>query len=37
VDDVLDEGGCTACDPSWYSHRARGEVERFATLAWIDA
>jgi YfiH family protein len=35
VDDVEDVAGCTACDTRWYSHRARGETERFATLAWI--
>ncbi|MBI2708289.1 MAG: laccase domain-containing protein [Actinobacteria bacterium] len=34
----LDEvGGCTACDPDrWFSHRARGEVERLAAVTWIE-
>lgn len=36
VTDVRDELGCTACDRRWYSHRARGEVERFATVAWLE-
>jgi copper oxidase (laccase) domain-containing protein len=31
-----DRSGCTACDQRWYSHRARGETERFATLAWLE-
>ncbi len=35
VDAVHDDAGCTACDERWFSHRARGEVERFATVAWI--
>jgi polyphenol oxidase len=35
IDDVDDSAGCTACDLRWYSHRARRETERFATLAWI--
>jgi YfiH family protein len=33
---VHDTAGCTACDRRWYSHRARGEAERFATLAWLE-
>jgi copper oxidase (laccase) domain-containing protein len=37
VDDVHDTAGCTACDRRWYSHRARQEVERFATTAWLEA
>jgi hypothetical protein len=32
-----DAAGCTACDQRWYSHRARGETERIATIAWIPA
>lgn len=32
-----DVAGCTACDRRWYSHRAHGDVERFATVAWIPA
>jgi YfiH family protein len=37
VDDLADEAGCTACDERWYSHRARRETERFATVAWVEA
>ena len=33
---VVDEAGCTACDRRWYSHRARGDTARFATVAWIE-
>ena len=33
---LTDLSGCTACDRRWYSHRARGETERFATLAWLE-
>jgi YfiH family protein len=34
VADVVDS--CTACDSTrWFSHRARGEVERLATVAWL--
>jgi polyphenol oxidase len=36
VAEVNDTAGCTACDRRWYSHRARGEVERFATSAWLE-
>ncbi|HEY9557143.1 MAG TPA: laccase domain-containing protein, partial [Acidimicrobiales bacterium] len=36
VESIADESGCTACDLRWFSHRARGDVERFATLAWIE-
>jgi polyphenol oxidase len=36
VTEVHDTSGCTACDGRWYSHRARGEVERFATTAWLE-
>jgi len=35
VAQVHDDAGCTACDRRWYSHRARGEVERIGTLAWV--
>jgi copper oxidase (laccase) domain-containing protein len=35
ITDLRDAAGCTACDRRWYSHRARGEAERFATVAWI--
>jgi YfiH family protein len=27
---------CTACDPRFYSHRARGEVERQALVVWLE-
>lgn len=33
---VSDDAGCTACDPRWYSYRARGETERMATVAWMS-
>lgn len=36
VAEVQDASGCTACDTRWYSHRARGDAERFATTAWLD-
>jgi hypothetical protein len=36
VSEVHDTSGCTACDTRWYSHRARAEVERFATTAWLE-
>lgn len=36
VDEVHDRSGCTACDRRWYSHRARGEAERFATTTWLE-
>ena len=29
---VFDQGSCTACDDRWYSHRARHEPERQATV-----
>ncbi len=34
---VSDDAGCTACDRRWYSHRARGESERMATVAWVSS
>ncbi|MGQ0830159.1 MAG: polyphenol oxidase family protein [Microthrixaceae bacterium] len=37
VDGLHDDAGCTACDRRWYSHRARGEPQRFATVAWIPS
>ncbi|MEO7428135.1 MAG: laccase domain-containing protein, partial [Acidimicrobiales bacterium] len=37
VVDLSDEAGCTACDRRWYSHRARREVERFATVGWVPS
>ncbi|MFL6204651.1 MAG: polyphenol oxidase family protein, partial [Acidimicrobiales bacterium] len=36
VVEVHDDSGCTACDRRWYSHRTRGEPERFATTAWLE-
>lgn len=36
VDDLTDDAGCTACDARWFSHRARQEPERFATVVWIE-
>ena len=36
VSEVGDDAGCTACDERWYSHRARAETGRFATVAWRD-
>jgi copper oxidase (laccase) domain-containing protein len=36
VTDVHDASGCTACDARWYSHRARGDLGRFATTAWLE-
>jgi hypothetical protein len=35
--EVEDTSGCTACDRRWYSHRARAETERVATVAWMPA
>ena len=32
ADLVDDHGGCTACSRDWFSHRARGETERQATV-----
>jgi YfiH family protein len=33
----LGHGLCTACHPErWYSHRARGEAERMATVVWRE-
>ena len=37
VGELVDESGCTACDVRWFSHRAREEPERIATLAWLEA
>lgn len=34
---VLDAGACTACDAdAWFSHRARHDLERQATLVSVD-
>lgn len=35
VPSVVDGSGCTACDDRWFSHRARADVGRFATRAWL--
>jgi YfiH family protein len=33
---AFDADACTACDATrWFSHRARGESERHATVAWL--
>ncbi|MET0727701.1 MAG: polyphenol oxidase family protein [Acidimicrobiales bacterium] len=34
---LQDEAPCTACDTRWFSHRARAESGRFATVAWIPS
>jgi YfiH family protein len=31
---TADAGACTACSATWFSHRARAETERQATLIW---
>jgi purine-nucleoside/S-methyl-5'-thioadenosine phosphorylase / adenosine deaminase len=36
IDDVEIAGGCTACDRSWFSHRARSEAGRQATFVWLS-
>jgi YfiH family protein len=36
VSDVAFVGGCTACGPDLFSHRARVDTGRQAVLAWID-
>jgi hypothetical protein len=33
--DVEDESVCTACSTDHWSHRARGDVERQAVVAWL--
>jgi YfiH family protein len=30
-------GGCTACSGRWYSHRARADPERQATVVWLPS
>ena len=37
VGSVTVVGGCTACDTTWYSHRARGEAARQASFVWLQA
>ncbi len=34
---VHDDSGCTASDDRWFSHRARRDDGRFATVGWIPA
>ncbi|WCO65216.1 laccase domain-containing protein [Iamia majanohamensis] len=37
VTDVADDGLCTAADPGrWFSHRARADPGRMATVAWLE-
>jgi len=36
VEVLHDTSGCTACDSRWYSHRARDEAGRGATVAWLE-
>jgi polyphenol oxidase len=31
---VADAGACTACSQTWFSHRARAETDRQATVVW---
>lgn len=33
---VAGTGPCTACDPSYWSHRARGELGRQGMVAWME-
>jgi YfiH family protein len=35
VPELHDDAGCTACDRRWFSHRARREAGRLATVAWL--
>jgi copper oxidase (laccase) domain-containing protein len=35
VTDVVDLGSCTACSVDHWSHRAAGDGERQAVVAWI--
>jgi copper oxidase (laccase) domain-containing protein len=35
VELVHDEDACTACTPGYWSHRARGDAGRQATVAWL--
>lgn len=36
VELVHDEDACTACTPGYWSHRARGDRARQATVAWLS-
>jgi polyphenol oxidase len=36
VESVEVSGACTACEPRFYSHRARGESGRQALVAWLE-
>jgi len=35
VELVHDENACTSCTPGYWSHRARGDKQRQATVAWL--
>jgi copper oxidase (laccase) domain-containing protein len=35
VEQVHDQGVCTACSPQHWSYRARGDAERQAAVAWL--
>lgn len=36
VDDVIDQGVCTACSPVHWSHRSRSDTARQALVAWLE-
>ena len=36
VGDADVAGGCTACDDTWYSHRARADAGRQASFVWLE-
>ena len=36
VTEVDVAGGCTACDSTWYSHRARADAGRQASFVWLE-
>ncbi|CAN5852266.1 hypothetical protein BH24ACT3_BH24ACT3_04800 [soil metagenome] len=36
VDRIETVGSCTACTGEWFSHRARGDTGRQATVVWLD-
>ncbi len=36
VEHVEVVGGCTACDTTWYSHRARADSARQASFVWLE-
>jgi YfiH family protein len=37
VDSYRSLGGCTACEPGWFSWRARRDLGRHALVAWLPA